>query len=204
MRTIRIRNVLPAHGVLARVLFRFLRHRTGSAAVEFGLIGLASIELLTESMQAGLYFYTSAGVERATWTASRQILTGSVSGQALTATQFRSNILCPAISAMSLSCSNLITNVQTVSEGVSPGGFYGLVNATQTGLIQPSLNNSQTSYCIGTDGSYVFVQILYAMPVFSPFWRAVATSFNGAPSYIIQSTAAFRNEPFQSGTAAAC
>ena len=202
--TIRIRDLIPARHVLARVPLRFLRHRKGSAAVEFGLIALASLELLTESMQAGLYFYTSAGLERATWKASRQILTGSVSGQGLTATQFRSNVMCPAISAMSLSCSNLITNVQTVSEGVSPNGFYSLVNATQTALTHPTLDNTQTSYCIGTDGSYVFVQVLYAMPVFSPFWRAFATSFNGSPSYIVQSTAAFRNEPFQAGTTTAC
>ena len=161
------------------------------------MIALVSLELLTESMQVGLYFYTSAGVERATWKASRQILTGSIGGQGLTAAQFRSNVLCPSISSTHLSCANLITNVQTVPEGVSPAGFYTLVNGTQTGLIRPTLNNAATSYCIGTDGSYVFVQVLYAMPVFSPIWRAFATSFNGAASYIIQSTAAFRNEPFQ-------
>ncbi len=185
-----------------RTLRRFRRHRSGSAAVEFALIALVSLELLTEAMQAGLYFYDSAGVERATWTASRQILTGNVSGQGLTATQFRSNVLCPAISSAHLSCANLITNVQKVSEDVAPNGFYSLLNTTQTGLTRPALNNSQTSYCIGTDGSYVFVQILYAMPVFSPFWKAFATNFNGTASYIIQSTAAFRNEPFQANTTA--
>lgn len=186
-----------------RILRRFQRQRAGSAAVEFALIALVSLELLTEAMQAGLYFYTSAGVERATRMASRQILTGSVSGQSLTAAQFRSNVLCPAISATHLSCANLVTNVQTVSEDVAPGaGFYSLVNAAQTALKQPPLDNTQTSYCIGTDASYVFVQILYAMPVFSPLWRAFATNFNGAASYVVQSTAAFRNEPFQASTTA--
>jgi len=183
-----------------RIVLRFARHKTGSTAVEFGLIALFTLELVTEAMQAGLYLYTSAGLERATWSASRQIFTGSVSGQGLTAAQFRTNVLCPSISSVSLSCANLITNVQTVSEGVSPGGFYSLVNTAQTALIRPPLNNTQTSYCIGTDGSYVFVQVLYAMPVFSPIWKLFATTYNSAPSYIVQSTAAFRNEPFQAST----
>ena len=178
----------------------FRRDQSGSVAIEFGLIALVSFELLVESMQAGIYFYTSAAVERATWEASRQILTGNVSGQGLTAAEFRANVLCPEIASTHLSCSNFVTNVQTVGEGVAPNGFYSLLNTAQTGLVQPPLNNTQTSYCIGTDGSYVFVQVLYAMPVISPIWRRFATSFNGVPSYIVQSTAAFRNEPFQAST----
>ena len=83
---------------------------------------------------------------------------------------------------------------------MSPNGFYTLLNSTQTGLIRPTLDNSKTSYCPGNSQSYVFVQILYPMPVFSPFWRAFATTVNGSPSYILQSTAAFRNEPFAPGS----
>jgi hypothetical protein len=130
-------------------------------------------------------------------------LTGAVASGALSATQFRTNLICPKLTATNLPCSNLVVNIQTLSEATSPGGFYTLLNSTQTGLAQPPLDNTKTSYCIGGSGSYVFLQVLYAMPVFSPIWRAFATSYNGTSSYVLQSTAAFRNEPFQA-TAGSC
>ena len=141
----------------------FGRERKAVAAVEFALVGLVGLELLVEIMQAGTYFYTSAGVERATSKAVRQILTGAVNSAGYTATQFRANVLCPAISGTNLSCGNVITNIQTVSEAPSPGGFYALLNSSQTGLLRPPLDNSQTTYCTGTSQSYVFVQILSAL-----------------------------------------
>ncbi len=193
----RLRLIAQRYAALPRA---FATAREASAAVEFGLIALVSLELLTEAMQAGLYFYTSAGLEHATSKAARQILTGNASNQGLTAAQFRSNMICPALAAVNLSCGNMVSNIQTVSEDVYPNGFYQFVNNTQTTLIRPALDNSKTSYCIGAPGSYVFAQVLYAMPVFSPIWRVYATSFNGAPSFILQSTAAFRNEPFQTGS----
>lgn len=183
-----------------RLVALFGREREASAAVEFALVALVGLELLVEGMQVGMYFYTSAGVERATSKAVRQIVTGAVNSAGYTAAQFRANILCPAISTTNLSCSNVVTNIQTVNEAVAPNGFYSLLNSSQTGLTRPPLNNSQTTYCTGTSQSYVFVQILYAMPVFSPIWRVWATTFNGSPSYILQSSAAFRNEPFAPGS----
>jgi Flp pilus assembly protein TadG len=181
---------------------RFAADRYGSAAVEFALIALVSILLLTEALQAGLYFYTSAALERAVSKASRQIMTGSVQG--LSATQFRTTIVCPVIVSTNLSCANVVTNIQTVAEAISPDGFYKLVNAAQTALILPTMDNTKTNFCVGSTGSYVYVQVFYAMPVFSLIWRAVATTFNGASSFLIQSTAVFKNEPFQATTPSSC
>jgi Flp pilus assembly protein TadG len=181
---------------------RFRADRNGSAAVEFSLIALISILLLTEALQAGLYFYTSAALERAVSKASRQIMTGNAQG--LTATQFRTSYVCPVLATTNLSCTNVVTNIQTLSAAVSPGGFYPFVNAAQTALIKPVMDNTKTSFCVGSANSYVYVQAFYAMPVFSLIWRAVATTFNGASSFLIQSTAVFRNEPFQATATSSC
>lgn len=177
---------------------RFIADRRGAVAIEFAIVAALSIELLLELLQVGFYFYASAGVERAMLKASRAIATGRVNGQSLTAGQFMSQVLCPNITAAGLSCANVVSNIQTVSEGTNPNGFYSLLNASRTGLQQPPLDNTKTSYCPGVSQSYVYVQILYALPVFSPVWRAFAGSFNGSPSYILQATSTFRNEPFQS------
>ncbi len=185
--------------------YRFIEQRSGSVAVEFALIGLVSLELVTEAMQAGLYFYSSAAVERATTAASRAILTGSVANQGLNAAQFRTTVVCPSLTSLGLSCGNIITNIQTVPEAVSPGGFYTLLNSAQTKLLLPaSMDNTKTSFCIGGTGSYVYVQVFYALPVISPIWRLNATTWNGTSSYFIQSTAVFKNEPFQTASSGTC
>ena len=177
----------------------FCRDRIGSVAVEFALVGLLCIELIVETMQAGLYFYTSASLEFATGKAMRQIMTGSVNGQGLTAAQFRSNVLCPLLPG-AMSCANVVTNINTVAEDVAPNGFYSFVNTAQSAVLLPSMNNTQTSFCTGTTSSVVYAQVFYAMPLISPIWRALAPgSANGNAVYYVASGAAFKNEPFQGG-----
>ncbi len=183
---------------------RFLTATTGSAAVEFALVGGVAILLVVEAMQAGLYFFVSASLDRATAKAARQILTGGVSGQSLTAAQFRSQVLCPLLPSM-MPCSNVITNIQTVPEGTSPNGFYSFVNSDQSGIIVPAMDNNKTSYCIGTTGSYVYIQVFYAMPTVSPAWTALSSaSWNGGAVHFVGAYAAFKNEPFQAAAQGTC
>ena len=190
-----LRRLSTARGRTAR----FRRDHVGSVAVEFALVGLLCIELIVETMQAGLYFYTSASLEFATGKAMRQIMTGSVNGQGLTAAQFRSNVLCPLLPG-AMSCANIVTNINTVAEDVAPNGFYSFVNTAQSAVLTPAMNNTQTSFCTGTTSSVIYAQVFYAMPLISPIWRALAPgSWNGSPAYFVSSAAAFKNEPFQGG-----
>ena len=188
----------------ASAIARLSRDDRGAAAVEFALIGLACLLLIIETMQAGLYFYTSASLDTATTKAMRQVMTGKVTNSGLTAAQFRSTVLCPLLPT-AMSCSNVISNLQPVSEAVSPGGFYAFVNATQTGTISPTMDTTQTSFCPGTTGGVVYAQIFYAMPVFSPFWRLVnSTNWNGSLVHFVSSAAAFKSEPYPTSQQPAC
>ena len=65
------------------------------------------------------------------------------------------------------------------------------------------MDDTKTAFCPGSSGSYVYVQVYYAMPTVSPVWRALATTWNGAAVHFIGTSAAFKNEPFQS-TATGC
>jgi Flp pilus assembly protein TadG len=178
----------------------FGRDRRGAAAVEFAMIGVLCIGLIIETMQAGLYFYTSASLERATGKAVRQIMTGAVASQGLSAAQFRTTVLCPLLPA-AMSCANVVTNINTVSEDVAPNGFYSFVNTTQSAIVPPTMDNTQTSFCAGSTSSVIYAQIYYAMPVISPVWRAIAaTNWNGRSVTFVTSAAAFKNEPFQGTT----
>jgi Flp pilus assembly protein TadG len=157
--------------------------------------------------QVGVYFYDSTSLYYATEKATRQILTGAVANQGLTAAQFRSNVLCPLLPS-NMSCSNVITNVQVVPN--TSGGasyWYQLTNYatsasnplgyTLSQLNQPNMNNNNTSFCIGAGGSFVAVQVYYAMPVLGiPQMVPGASTFNGQSVVFISATSVFKNEPF--------
>jgi Flp pilus assembly protein TadG len=182
-------------------LLRFARDRAGVSAIEFAMVAPVLILLIVETLQAGFYFYTSASLNHATQYAARQVLVGAVEQQGLTAAQFRNQILCPQLPA-TMSCGNVITNIVNVPEGTSPNGFYAFVNADQTGVTPPNMNNNQTSFCPGSTGSYIYIQVYYAMPLISPIWLAAgSTSWNGSSVHFVSSYAAFKNEPFSGGQA---
>jgi Flp pilus assembly protein TadG len=174
---------------------RFARERSAVSAIEFAMIAPVLILLVIETLQIGFYFYTSASLNYVTRSAGRQIQVGSVAQQNLTAAQFQNN-LCGLLPG-TMSCANVITNVFGVPEALSPNGFYAFLNASQTGLAPPLTNNANASFCPGSPGAVVYVQVYYGMPVFSPIWLAIASqSWNGATVHFVLATTAFKNEPY--------
>jgi Flp pilus assembly protein TadG len=191
-----------------RAMRRLLGECSGIAAVEFVILLPLFIGLSFMIAQVGLYFYFSTTLYYVTQKATRQILTGSVANQGLTAAQFRSQILCPLLPG-SMSCSNIITNIQVVPawSGDTSGGFYSLTNKvnnssnplgyTMTGLTTPPMNNNLTSFCIGAAGSIIAAQVYYAMPVIGISEMLTnAATFNGQSVIFISATSVFKNEPF--------
>jgi Flp pilus assembly protein TadG len=177
---------------------KFLRERKALAAVEFALIGVPFFLMILEIFQGALFVYDSASLDNATHAAARQILTGSVQNGNLTASQFRTNLLCPLLPTV-IPCSNVIVNLQAFSGSSYPGGYDNYVNGTQTAIIMPPLDNSKTSFCPGNSGQYIYLQVIYAMPLLGTVWLpAVNTTFQGQPVALVSAAAAFKNEPYQS------
>jgi Flp pilus assembly protein TadG len=190
---------------------RFIGERSGIAAVEFASLSALFVGLILMVAQIGLYFYFSTTLYYVTQSATRQILTGSVANQGLTAAQYRTNILCPILTRASfgsMSCNNIITNIQVVPawSGYTSGGFYSLTNIvnnsnplgyTMTGLTTPPMNNNMTSFCIGSPGAIIAAQVYYAMPIIGfPAMLTNASSYNGSSVIFIGATSVFKNEPF--------
>lgn len=168
------------------------------AAVEFALVGAPFLLMTFEMFQSALFVYDSSELNHATQVAARQIMTGGVQDANLTATQFMNNLLCPLLPAV-MPCSNVIVNLRTFSEASYPSGFYNFVNSAQTSIIIPPLNNTQTSFCPGGSGQYVYLQVIYAMPLIGTYWPpAVTTTFQGQSVALVSAAAAFKNEPYQS------
>ncbi|MDQ6703523.1 MAG: pilus assembly protein, partial [Pseudomonadota bacterium] len=183
-------------GPRAATARQFLNERKAMAAVEFAMIGAPLLLTIVAIFQSALFVYNSSRLDAATRAAARQIVTGAVQAGGMTAAQFRTNLLCPQLPA-TIPCSSVIVNLQTFSEASFPGGFYSFVNGTQTAIIVPPLDNTQTSFCPGGSGEYVYLQVFYAMPLLGMVWLpAVTTTFQGQTVALVSAAAAFKNEPY--------
>jgi Flp pilus assembly protein TadG len=204
------RNVPSKPNSRACSVRRLLGDRSGVTVIEFAFLAPLFIGLLFMIAQIGLYFYFSTTLYYVTGKATREILTGAVASQGLTAAQYRTQILCPLLPG-SMSCNNIITNIQVVPAygGTASGGFYSLTNIvanpaspdgyTLTGLTTPPMNNAKTSFCTGSAGSVIAAQVYYAMPVVGiPEMLTHAATFNGKSVIFIGATSVFKNEPFTS------
>lgn len=184
----------PARGCHGKALWRA---QGGATAVEFALLIPVFVLLLIEILQGGLYVFCAAAVEKATSDAGRSVMIGALPTTASTAQGFRNNVVCANLLA-GLSCSNIVTSLQTTTLTGSGTGYSKFVTTDETRLIPLAMDNSQTEYCTGAPGTYGYIQVFYAVPVFSPLWSAAASAvtWNGSRVVFTRAALAFRNEPF--------
>lgn len=194
------RSTCEAADAIAAILKRVRRlgsDRRGAAAVEFAIVSGALITSIVFIMMVGVLLYIGQALDQATNIAGRQIMTGSVQKQALSQSSFQNTVLCPALPSL-FKCSNVIISVQTFQEGQQPNGYYQFVNSNQTSLIMPTLSISANPFNPGTQGSYVYMQVVYPITFLPSFMAPLfATStYNGSSAYLSTSTTTFRNEQF--------
>ncbi len=95
-------------------------------------------------------------------------MVGALGTDSATADGFRSAEIRPQL-GIGLTCANIVTSLKTADP--SAGGYYAFVKPDESGLVAVPMNNGATAYCPGKPGSYEYLQIFYALPVFSPIWR---------------------------------
>ena len=191
--------------IARHVARKFRADVRATAAVELAIIAGPLFATLFAILEVGWDWYSLNALDAAAQNAARQIMTGTaqtttVNGQQMTASQFRTNIVCPMLPAY-CSCSNVIVNISTFAAGVSPSGYYALLNSSQTDVQQPPLDNTRTNYCIGSSGAYVLLQVIYPMPLLTNvFMNMPMTTLNGQKVVLLTANATFRNEPFPAGS----
>lgn len=177
-----------------------LRQESGVSAVEFAMIAPVALLTIIEILQAALFIYFSAALDIATARTARQIMIGGLDSSASTADGFRNAVLCANL-LPGMTCNSVVSQLQTTAEGYYGGGYAIFVKPDKTGLIPVTMDNTRTSYCVGGPKAYQYLQVFYALPVFSPVWRlALSTSWNGSQVSFVRSAAAFRNEPYTSAS----
>ena len=183
--------------VIALCVFR--RNDGGVVAIEFAMVGLPFLLLIVAIMVVGFLLYAQSTLDYATQKAARQVMVGTVQTSSLTADQFRTTILCPLLPA-TFTCSNVIVSLQSVAS-TTPNIWYNYVTTSGawynvTGLLLPTLSNSQTSFCSGGAGQYKLLEVFYPMPIYLSIFATSAqvVTYNGSNAYLLTSTAVFKNE----------
>jgi Flp pilus assembly protein TadG len=168
----------------------------GTTAVEFAMISVPFLGLFLAIFQTGFLFFASESLESAVSDASRAIMTGEVQNASITtAADFRDQLICNPtaprrrILPSFFDCSRLVIDVQQPTS-------FGSANMAR------NFYNSSTSFSPGGAGCVSVVRVAYPFPIFLPILTVNGQSttgqvtYNSMPTYIVQTAAVFRNEPF--------
>lgn len=162
--------------------------------MEFAVVAMPFFLLLTGILVVGFMLFCASTLDYATQKAARQIMVGSVQSGGVSSAQFRSTVLCAYLPAPMFDCSKLVVNLQTVALTAEPTTYKNFVKPDYSGLTMPS-PSTQGSYCPGGGGDYEVMEVIYPMPLYLSVFQASSNVVQG--QFVLMSTAAFKNEPFQ-------
>ncbi|MFZ2467073.1 TadE/TadG family type IV pilus assembly protein [Parvibaculum sedimenti] len=169
------------------LLRRFARANRASVAVEFALTALPFFMVLFAIIEGGLVFFATATLENAVTDVGRLIRTGQAQTGNMTSAQLVQKI-CNEVVFVSNCTTNLKLDVRTFSS-FSSVAFPSPVDAN--GKIVDTLQ-----FDTGSAGDIVLIRAFYVWSVMSPLPTGLAN--NTGSSRLIQSSVAFRNEPYTS------
>lgn len=162
-------------------LARFVRDKSGAAALEFAMVALPFLAMVICIIEVGVDFFFFSQIDYAAHKAAQEIRSGSVQMQKLTADQFKTNVLCPKLSGFT--CSSVRINVVVIKESEEWWAWS-----------PTNIDPTTARWCPGGAADTVLLQIAYPVPLATMIWAGSQSTANGVRYYL--SAAAFRNDPF--------
>ena len=170
------------------LLSRFRRAESGATAIEFSMIALPFFMLLYAIIDISLVFFATTTLENGIVGAARQIRTGTVQANGMTAAQFRA-LVCNQIS-MLLSCDARL--------GIDVRTYSGFGNVIKPAALDANGNlTGDLSFDPGSPGDVVVVRAYYTWPILMPMMGQSFSNMAGG-NRLLEANIAFRNEPFGS------
>lgn len=166
---------------------RFLRSERGSVAIEFALTAIPFFALMFAIFEAGMVFFVNAELDNALNDAGRLIRTGQAQTANMTAEQLLQRV-CDDVVMVTNCTENVKIDVRTYTS-------FGNVTFPSPVDANGNLTNS-FQFNMGNAGDIVLVRIFYVWDIMSPLPTGLSGG-NGS-SRLIQSSVAFRNEPYTS------
>lgn len=170
------------------LLSRFRRAQEGAAAVEFAMVALPFFMLLYAIIDISMIFFATTTLENGIVAAARQIRTGTVQANGMTAAQFRT-LVCNQISMM-LACDARL--------GIDVRTYSGFGNVASPPALDANGNMSgNLTFNPGAPGDVVVVRAFYTWPIMTPTMGQSLSNMAGG-NRLLEASIAFRNEPFGS------
>lgn len=184
---------------MTRKISIFAGNASGTAAIEFALLGSVFFLLLLGHFEVARLLFLQHRLDDATVVASRAMQLGvAQQAQDDTAQKFRDNRLCPALGSF-LDCSRVIVDV-----GILPVASSSFDGNTWSGVAVGSLSGNR--FCIGSTGQYMFLRVSYPQPplLSTLLPDGMFTTYAGERVTMLQSFAAWRNEPVDAQQTGPC
>lgn len=193
---------IPCETAPARTTGRFLRARAGTTAVEFGLLALPFLALITACLENALVYWQQEILQQAVVEASRQIYTGKFqtanSGTTDTttlATRFRTAICTTSAGAARLTiftCANVrvsITQADTLAGATPVSPVIVGTNGVR------DWNPAFQSYSCAGASAIMVVQAAVDIPVYFPMLGTAAARLSNGRR-VIQAATVLKAEPY--------
>lgn len=167
--------------------------RSGSAAIEFAIVAPVLFLFLFGIIETGVLFFASASLQNATDDTARLIRTGQLTGT-MTASTLKSYI-CNEISGL-ISASKCTANLQ-----VDVRAFSSFSSASYPSVTKPdgTVDTSQLTVQSTDSCDVVLIRSFYPWTIMTPLMTPLLeNTANG--EYLLSAAAAFRAEPYVSGT----
>lgn len=168
-------------------LRRFRRSKRGSVAIEFGMVAVPFLILLTAILETALVFHGQVMLDSGLNEAARMIRTGQAQEAGLNAEAFRTEV-CERVWGMIDCDDTLYIDVRSFEN------FDGI--DVPPPLDESGEVNDSFAYDAGAEGEIVVARAFYEMFLFTPTVWGIGLSNMTTGNRLLTSSATFRNEPF--------
>ncbi len=169
-------------------VFRLMRDKRGSAAVEFAIIAAPFLALIGAIIESALAFLAGQLLDTATNDAARMIRTGQAQAQGYDSAKFKAEV-CKRLYVM-INCAGLSVDSRVLKD-------FSSYSATATNPVDVTGKFDPSKLTFNTGGStdIMVVKVYYQYPIYiNKLAPGLATLANG--KRLLTGVAAFRNEPF--------
>lgn len=167
--------------------------RSGSAAIEFAMVAPVFFLFLFGIIETGVIFFANSALQNATDDVARLIRTGQISGH-LTADDLRTRI-CAEVAGL-ISSGTCAANLQ-----VDLRAYTNFAGNNYTTITKPDGSIDTTKLVVDNAGAceVVLMRSFYPWTIMTPMMAPLLQNMPGG-QYLIASAAAFRTEPYLSGS----
>src|SRR5690242_13445453 len=187
----RTRHLMRAPLLRIKTVRRFARGEEGAAAVEFGIVALPFFALMFAIIETAMLFFAGQTLEAAVADSARLILTGQAQAQSFSQTDFK-NAVCAKIYAL-FDCAGLQIDVKTYTS-------FSSISNNKPIEANANLQTANFGYTPGNACDIVVVRLMYPWPVYVSLLGLNRMADLAGNKKLLMATAAFRNEPFSSGS----